>query len=650
VAAPAPVIDGSPPVGLVAILRRFWPNTRPFRGRLLITVLMVAAGPLLTTASIWMFKVFIDDVLTPQNFRLFPLVAGAYLAITVAAGVVSYTDDYLSAWISEQFVLDLRTDLFAHLHRLSVGFFERRPLGDVLSRLTGDIATLEESVLSGLVSTLSYVFTIVLYAGALFYLNWQLALAAMATAPLFLVATRTFSSRIKAASREKRRREGTITTVAEESFSNAALVQAYDQQHGETGRFRRESQGSFTAQMVTTRLRALYSPLVELLEAAGVLVVSGLGLWELSQHRITLGGLLVFLVYLTQLYSPIRGVGRLSNSIYAAAASAERIIELQDHAPLVDEPDRPERLDRATGTVTLEGVSFTYPGTTRPALAHITFTIEPGQKIALVGASGAGKSTLAKLLLRLYDPDTGRISIDGHDLRRLRLADLRRNLAAVLQETLVFDATIADNIRWGKPDATTTEIERAAVAADADRFVTALPEGYATRIGQRGRLLSGGQRQRVAIARAMIRDAPILLLDEPSTGLDAHSTERVLTPLKRLMTGRTTILISHNLLTTTDADQILFLDHGHITGAGTHRHLLDTHPGYARLYNLHAQTQQTSTETVADLPSSTSTGEPVYPYPRYPAAELDEWIDRPAASPSPPGGTVEEIQHRARHD
>ena len=588
--ATAPVIDSAPPVGPVAIVRRFWPYTRGFRARVVATVVMVAVGPLLTTASIWMFKVFIDDVLTPQNFRLFPLVAAAFLGITVAAGVVSFTDDYLSAWVSERFVLELRTDLFAHLHRLSVGFFERRPLGDVLSRLTGDIETLEEAVLSGLVSTLSYVFTIVGYAGALFYLNWQLALAATVTAPLFLIVSRCFAGRIKSASREKRRREGAATAVAEESFSNAALVQAYDQAAGETGRFRRESQGSFTAQMISTRLRALYSPLLETLEAVGVLLVSGLGLWELSQHRITLGGLLVFIVYLTQLYSPIRGVGKLSNSIYAAAASAERIIELQQHQPLVPDATRQARLGRARGVLALRQVSFTYPDTTCAALAGITFTARPGHTIALVGASGAGKSTLAKLLLRLYDPEHGQIYLDGHDLRQLSLSELRRNIAAVLQETLVFDATIADNIRWGKPEATQAEIEAAAVAADAHTFVAALPQGYDTRVGQRGRLLSGGQRQRVAIARALIRDAPILLLDEPATGLDAQSAQRVLAPLQRLMSGRTTIVISHNLRAAAEADQILFLDHGCITGTGTHRQLLATHPGYAELYRLHQPT------------------------------------------------------------
>ena len=586
--------EAAPRAGIRDIFGRFWPETRPFRVRLWISLVLVGVGPVLSTVSIWLFKILIDDVLTPHDFHLFPVIAAAYFGVAVVEGMVSSTDQYLSTWVGERFILNLRNRLFTHLHQQSSGFFEHHQLGDILSRLIGDTDAIEELVLSGVAEAVTYAFRLVLFTGALFYLSWHMAIAALIAAPGFLVATRFFSTRIKDASREKRRRAGSTTTVAEESFGNAALIRAYDRQAAEAARFDAEDLGGFRAQMVATRLQALFRPLTELLEVIGVLSVMGLAVWELANSRITLGGLLVFMVYLTRLYGPIQGFGHLTNSLYAASASAERVIELLDQQPSVTEPRHPRPLPRARGTLRVHDIGFTYPDTAHPALSQVRFRAEPGEKIAVVGASGAGKSTLAKLLLRFYDPDSGAITLDGVDLRELSLADLRRNMAVVLQETLVFDGTIRDNILWGKPEAREREVVAAAAAADAHGFISALPDGYDTRVGQRGRLLSGGQRQRVAIARAMIRDAPVLLLDEPTTGLDAESTQRVLGPLRRLMAGRTTIIISHNLLTVTDADRILFLEHGRVTGTGSHDELLATTPGYARVCQLHQQTLRTS--------------------------------------------------------
>ncbi len=581
-------VEAAPVLPMRELFRRFAPYARPYRWWFAVVLVFIVLAAAAETATIWLFKVIVDDVLVPRDFGPFLWIAGIYVAITVGAGLVSFADDYLSTWVGERFLLALRTDVFRHLHSLSMDFFERRRLGDLLSRLTGDVAAIESFVLSGVADTMASILRLAFFLGALFYLQWDLTLVALLVVPLFWWVARRFSRLIKTASREKRRRSGSISAVAEESLANAALVQATNGQETEVERFHRESVGAFSAQMASTRIKALFTPLIDLIELLGGLIVIGMGTFELSRGRLSLGELLAFLTFLTQLYGPVRGLSRLSNLFYSASASAERIAEVLSERPAVQ--DRPDAVvvGRARGALHFEAVAFVYPGTERTALQDVSFAVEPGQTLALVGASGAGKSTLAKLALRFYDPTEGAVFLDGRDLRDLRLRELRENVAVLLQETLVFHGTIGENISYGRPGATAAQIERAARAADAHEFISALPGGYDTVVGQRGRRLSGGQRQRVAIARAMIRDAPVLVLDEPTTGLDAGSAERVLEPLRRLMDGRSTIMISHNLLTAREADQIAVLDAGRVVQSGTHDELMALGGAYERLYRLHA--------------------------------------------------------------
>ncbi|MFG2847312.1 ABC transporter ATP-binding protein [Kitasatospora sp. NPDC048296] len=581
------LVAAAPPVPLREVFRRFWPYTKGGRRWLVVLLVLVSVGPAIEAAEIWLFKIVIDDMLIPHRLSLFLPIALAYAGLALLSGVLGFAGRVTSTWVSERFLIILRSDVFRHIQGLSLGFFERRQLGDVLSRVTGDVDAVETFLLSGIVSAIGEVARLGIYVGLLLALRWDLTLTALVAAPLFVLTARRFAKLIRAASRERRRRGGSISAVTEEALGNIALVQAYNRQDWEHARFQRESIGRYHAAMASTRIGALYAPTVEFIELLGGLAVMGLGTWELVRGRLTLGGLMVFLALLSRLYSPIRGMSGLGNTFYSASAAAERIIELLDQRPQVVDPPTPRSIGRAQGGIEFDDVTFSYPETAAPALSGVSFRAAPGKTLALVGASGAGKSTVAKLLLRFYDPTAGTVRLDGVALRELSLTELRENVAVVLQETLVFHGTVRENIAYGRPDATEAEILAAARAADLHGFVSRLPDGYDTVVGQRGRLLSGGQRQRLAIARAMVRDAPVLVLDEPTTGLDAESARRIMGPLHLLMAGRTTIIISHNLLTVRDADQIVLLEQGRVAAHGTHEELLAGSPAYAGLHRLH---------------------------------------------------------------
>jgi ATP-binding cassette subfamily B protein len=390
------LVAAAPAVPVGELFRRFWPYARPYRRWMPLILVLAALGPAIEAVTIWMYKILVDEVLVPKEFGLLVWVVLAYIGLTLAEGFVSFCDEYLSEWVGGRFVVSLRSALFGHLQNLSLDFFNRRSLGDMIPRLSDDVEEIEELMLSGLTSTLAYLFQLVFFVGALFYLEWRLAVVSLFVAPLFWLAARHFSRKIKRAAREERRRSGSISAVAEESLSNAALVQTYNRQEDEIARFHRENEGSFAARLAATRLSSLFSPLVNLIELAGVIVVMGVGAYELSQGRLSIGGLLVFMVYLSQLYRPIRGLSSLLNSFYEASAGAERVIEYLEQEPSVRDEPWARPLHEARGIVEFDSVSFSYPGTQKeeedkkPVLKEVSLHVSPGEVLALVGPSGSG--------------------------------------------------------------------------------------------------------------------------------------------------------------------------------------------------------------------------------------------------------------------
>ena len=574
--APEPQVTAAPTLKVSQIVRRFWPQLRPYRWWLLLALLVITIGQGLDAGAIWLFEILVDDVLSPPNPALFGPLAAGYAGITVAVGLVTFADQYLAAWMGEGFLHRLRVRVFSHLQSLPLQFFERRPLGDVISRLTSDINAIEDLVLTGATGAAANILKIVIYCGILFYLNWHLALAALIAMPIFALASRFFAGRSRRAAREVRRRGGQISAVAEENLGAMALVQAYGLAPREIARFSVQSSAARGAELAATRIRALFAPVTDLFEVAGVLLILGLGLVELVNHRLTLGDLLAFLIYVSQLYAPARALGGLASTAYAATAGAERVLELLDQKPsprpqLVRAPAAPGAAAPAPASagsgplrrgLELNQVHFRYPDQPADAVDGVSFTVPRGRCVAVLGPSGSGKSTLLRLLLRFDDPTGGTIRLDGRDLRLIDQDALRARIALVPQQAVLFDASVADNILLGRPDATPAEVVAAARAAGADEFIRRLPQGYQSPVGQRGGLLSGGQRQRISLARALLRNAEVLLLDEPTTGLDGRARDELLAVLARLTAHRTTVLITHDPLVAALADHVVWLHRG----------------------------------------------------------------------------------------
>jgi ATP-binding cassette, subfamily B, bacterial len=542
-----------------AVIRRFWPYTKGDRRRLALGGLAMLAVSGCELGTVALFSLITDHVLAAAHLAGFWRLAGWWLAVVAVAAVAMYFAEYLTSLASERFALRLRDDLVAHAQRLPPDFFDTRNLGDLMIRLTDDVAVIEGIGSSGVLGLATSAVSVAMFTVAAFVVSWPLALAAAVVAPVFWLASHGFSGRMARAAERERTLTGRLTGAIEETLSNQSLVQAFNRETTEFRRLHAEGDSWLRARMAQIRLAAMYAPVVYLVETLCVLAVFGFGAWELTRGAITLGGLLAFAILLAYLYPPVQGLAGYRLSVSAAAESVSRVTEILDARPAVPDRAAVRARVRGRGVVVFDQVSFAYPESGRLVVRGLSFRARPGELVAITGPSGSGKSTVAKLLLRFYDADAGCILLDGVDVTDLSLRALRYNITLLQQESLLFSGTIADNIGYGKRDATPAEIVAAARAADAHEFVTALPDGYQTLVGQRGRLISGGQRQRIAIARATLRDSPVLVLDEPTAGLSRADASDVLRLLRPVMAGRTTIVITHDQELAARADQVVAL-------------------------------------------------------------------------------------------
>ncbi|MGC2422105.1 MAG: ABC transporter ATP-binding protein [Candidatus Acidiferrales bacterium] len=553
----------------------------------------------------WPIKIIVDNILQAKRLPkwLNGTVVGlfghhklAVLYFAVAAVAViavfnalsSYLDQYMTMSVSQWVAHDLRRTLYNHIQRLSLAEHDEARTGDLISRVTDDIDAVQRFINSSLLGILVDVLTIAGMIGVMLYVNWRFTLIALSVVPVLFGVVYYMTRRIKQASRAVRKKESELTSIVEESLTSVRVVKAFAREDYEVQRFETESLENVETALRARSLKAKLSPLVQIIVAIGTCLVLWYGARLALSGQISAGVLIVFLLYLGNMYKPIRDISKETDTVSNAIVGYERIQEVLDIESRVRDLPRARRAPRFQGRIEFEHIHFSYDGGSQ-VLNDVSFNIEPGQVAALVGPSGMGKTTIISLIPRFYDPLSGIVKIDGQDIRNFKLQSLREQMSFVLQETLLFRATVWDNIAYGKSDASPKEILRAARLANADEFIERMPRGYSTMIGERGVSLSGGQRQRIAIARAIIRDTPILILDEPTSGLDSVAEQTVIKALNRLMDDRTVVVVAHHLSTVSRADRIFVIQDADIIEQGSHGDLLAANGFYAELYKTQAE-------------------------------------------------------------
>ena len=575
---------------------------RPYRGWLALILAAMLVETLASLAAPWPLKVVIDNAIgdrplpawassvvgptiasSPQSLAI--MAALGMVLVAVIAGVASYVANYYTESVGQRVANDLRLRLFEHLENLSFRYYDTHETGVLMSTMTDDVSTLQDFVSSYALGILVDFAAIVGMLAVMFWLDWQFALIAVAVTPVLLFAIARFRRAVKKATREVRRRESDVVAVVQSGLQSMRTVQALNAQKVQVAQLATASRGVVTAALRARRIKSLLSPLIGVLVAGCTALVLWRGTDLVVAGAMTVGSLTVFLAYLARFFKPVQDLAKMTNAVAQTQVALERIVSLLDIDMMVQ--DRPNAIEPPSfaGAIEFEGVAFSY-NENAPVLTNVTMAIPAGAFVGFVGPTGSGKSTAANLIPRFYDASAGRILIDRTDVRDYTLRGLRRQIGVVLQETVLFSGTVRDNIAYGRHDATHDQIVTAARLANADEFIERMPGGYNASIGERGATLSGGQRQRIGIARAFIRDAPILILDEPTASLDAESEHLVIEGLQRLMAGRTVILITHRLSTLHGAHKIVVLHKGVVAEQGSHDDLLARNGVYASLYRV----------------------------------------------------------------
>jgi ATP-binding cassette subfamily B protein len=608
--------------------RRLWGYLRRQRRALLITAALVACTSALTVAGPYLLGYALDTYVLPGDLPGLARIGGLMLGIYALNSLLTWLQSYVMAGAAQRTVRDIRNDLFGRLQTLPLRFFDQRPHGDLMSRLTNDVENINLTLADGIVQMISGVLSMFGIAAVMLWINWRLGLVSvLAITTMSFGLNRWLASRTRAGFRRQQAALGALNGLIEETITGQRVVKAYHREPVAIAQFDAANRELRQAATRAQTFAGFVGPVMNFVNNLGLAVVAGAGGWIAVQGLATVGTIASFVTFSRQFGRPLNELATLYAALQSAVAGAERVFAVIDEAPEADAPGaRP--LGPIRGKVVFEGVTFTYPGHggwgigdgasdpdrhppspfPHPHVKNVSFTAAPGQIVALVGPTGAGKTTIVNLLTRFYDIDSGRITIDGQDIRRLAKDDLRRQLGIVLQDTFLFAGTVMDNIRYGRLDATDDEVIAAARLANADQFIHRLPQGYATPLSERASNLSQGQRQLLAIARAILADPRILILDEATSSVDTRTERHIQEAMLRLMAGRTSFVIAHRLSTIRDADQILVIDHGAIVERGTHAELLAQRGFYARLYASQLETNGRRGQAREELEQSPQLG------------------------------------------